>query len=81
MTPRPETATSLTVDKLLRADDVAPIFSSWSLNGTGPDGKPLEQTGPTSDVVRRQADGTWRIVIDTERQLLALPLADPTHVG
>ena len=53
----------LKVDKVLRADDVALIFSSWSLKGTGLDGKPLDQTGQTSDVVRRQADGLWRFVI------------------
>ena len=54
----------LKVDKIFRTDDVALIFSSWSLKGTGPDGKPLELTGQTSDVIRRQADRTWRFVID-----------------
>ena len=54
----------LKIDKIFRADDVALIFSSWSLKGTGLDGKPQERTGQTSDVVRRQADGTWRFVID-----------------
>lgn len=54
----------LKVDKIFRADDVALIFSSWSLIRTGHDGKPLELTGQTSDVLRRQADGTWRFVID-----------------
>ena len=54
----------LKIDKVFRAADVALIFSSWSLKGTGPDGKPVELTGQTSDVVRRQTDGTWRFVID-----------------
>ena len=54
----------LKIDKIFRTADVALIFSSWSLKGTGPDGKPLEMTGQTSDVVRRQTDGTWRFVID-----------------
>src|SRR5207244_7502436 len=37
----------LKVDKIFRADDVALILSSWTLKGTGPDGKPLEMTGQT----------------------------------
>src|ERR1043166_3023189 len=54
----------LKVDKIFQADDVALIFSSWNLKRTGPDGESLELTGQASDVVRRQADNTWRIVID-----------------
>jgi ketosteroid isomerase-like protein len=57
----------LKVDKIFQADDVALIFSSWSLKGIGADGKPLERTGQTSDVVRRQRDNTWRFVIDNPR--------------
>src|SRR5262245_59200019 len=57
----------LKLDKVLRTDDVALIFSSWSLRGTGPDGESLQHNGQTTDVVRRQADGTWRFVIDNPR--------------
>jgi len=63
---------TLRVDKIFRADDVALIFSSWSLKRTGPDGKPLELTGQTSDVVRRQADSTWRFVIDNPQGAAAM---------
>jgi ketosteroid isomerase-like protein len=63
----PKGRMELKVDRIFRADDVALIFSSWSLKGTGPDGKPLQRTGQTSDVVRRQADDTWRFVIDNPR--------------
>lgn len=62
----------LKVDKIFRADDVALIFSSWSLKCTDPDGKPLELSGQTSDVVRRQADNTWRFVIDNPRGAAAM---------
>ena len=32
--------------------------------GTGADGSEVNLTGQTSDVVRRQPDGTWLLVID-----------------
>lgn len=46
------------------ADDVALLRSTWRLNVTGPDGKPVEVTGKGIQVARRQMDGSWRILID-----------------
>ena len=40
------------------------LSNSWSLNGTGPDGNPVALGATTAEVARRQADGTWRYVID-----------------
>jgi ketosteroid isomerase-like protein len=40
------------------------VISRWTLTGSRQDGSPLEMTGQTSDVVRRQADGSWRLAID-----------------
>ena len=56
----------LTPDKseMLTTGDLALSLVKWTLNGTGPDGKPLTMTGTSSDVARRQPDGTWRLVID-----------------
>jgi len=54
----------LKVDRIILAHDIALIFSSWTLNGTGPDGTATTTTGQTSDVARRQADGSWLFVID-----------------
>lgn len=51
--------------KPIQANDIALIFSDWSLTMTGPDGQPSELKGQTSDVLRRQPDGNWRIVIDS----------------
>ncbi len=50
--------------RVLQSNDVALLFSRWTLKGTGPDGNAVELSGHTSDVVRRQADGTWLMVID-----------------
>lgn len=47
------------------AGDVALVSSAWVLEGTGPDGKPVALTGTSAEVVRRQADGTWKFVVDS----------------
>jgi ketosteroid isomerase-like protein len=39
-------------------------MAKWTLNGTSPEGGPVEIAGQTSDVLRRQSDGNWLIVID-----------------
>ena len=44
--------------------DLAYLFNSWSLSGTGPDGNPVSLGATTAEVARRQADGSWRYVID-----------------
>ena len=36
----------------------------WSATGTDPDGKPVTVSGNSTEVVRRQNDGTWLFVID-----------------
>ena len=44
--------------------DLAYLSNTWSLSGTGPDGNPVALGATTAEVARRQADGTWRYVID-----------------
>ncbi len=50
--------------RVLSSDEIALLFSKWTLTGTGPDGNAMTMAGQTTDVVRRQKDGTWLIVID-----------------
>jgi ketosteroid isomerase-like protein len=50
--------------RTIRAGDVAVLLSRWELTGTAPDGSAISDGGHTYDVVRRQADGTWRVVVD-----------------
>jgi ketosteroid isomerase-like protein len=50
--------------KIVEARDLALLMARWTLDGTSPDGQPVEIAGHTSDVVRRQPDGSWLFVID-----------------
>lgn len=54
----------LRVTRVLQASDLALVAGVWSFKGTGADGEPVELSGHNADVLRRQADGTWRFVID-----------------
>ena len=54
----------LEVTRVLEVDDLALVVGVWSFDGTGPDGEPVRLEARNADVLRRQADGTWRFVID-----------------
>jgi uncharacterized protein (TIGR02246 family) len=54
----------LEVTRVLEVDDLALVTGTWSFDGTGPDGEPVRLEANNADVLRRQADGTWRFVID-----------------
>lgn len=60
--PRLESETTVVVP----AGDVAMLRARWSIRATGPDGE-LAETGESTEIVRRQADGTWKCVIDNPR--------------
>ena len=51
--------------QVIENGDIALINSPWRLSGgTAPDGTPVEMEGVVNAVLRRQTDGTWRVVID-----------------
>ena len=54
----------MTTKTVIPAGDLALLHAEWTLNGTGPDGAPIALAARSSEVIRRQADGTWRFIID-----------------
>lgn len=48
-------------------DDIALVANSWTMTAQLPDGSTLHEGGISADVLRRQPDGTWRVLIDQPR--------------
>jgi uncharacterized protein (TIGR02246 family) len=46
------------------AGDVALASGPWTITGTAPDGQPVTMSGRSTNVLRRQPDGTWLLAID-----------------
>jgi uncharacterized protein (TIGR02246 family) len=51
------------IESVREAGGIALVVNRWSLRGRGPDG-PVEMSGRSADVLRRQSDGSWRVLID-----------------
>jgi uncharacterized protein (TIGR02246 family) len=58
---------TMNVIGVVRAGDVAMVYNDWHMSVAGADGKREESSGKAIEVVRRQADGTWKYVIDDPR--------------
>ena len=53
------------VVKVVKAgDDLAMVYSDWTMSAPGPDGQSIERDGKAIEVVGRQRDGTWLFVLD-----------------
>jgi uncharacterized protein (TIGR02246 family) len=50
--------------EVLTAGDVALVVNEWSMTGTTSDGEDVRDGGRSTDVVRRQPDGRWLVVVD-----------------
>ena len=48
----------------VESGEVALASATWRIDGTGPDGKPVEVQGTSADLLRRQNDGRWLLVVD-----------------
>jgi uncharacterized protein (TIGR02246 family) len=46
------------------AGNIAVIRTAWHLTCTGQDGNPMEMTGQSVSVLRRQPDGNWLVLVD-----------------
>lgn len=54
----------LTVRHAYESGDIGLVIADWTMDGKGPDGKPVHIKGTVADVARRGADGGWKVVID-----------------
>jgi uncharacterized protein (TIGR02246 family) len=62
MTGRAQLA--ITPRQVLAGPDVALVSDNWHITGTNPDGSPMSMSGGSSEILRRQPDGTWLYVVD-----------------
>jgi uncharacterized protein (TIGR02246 family) len=61
----PEGEITMNVVRVVRAgDDLAVLYNDWSLVGKTADGLPVAMKHKAMEIVRRQADGTWRFAVD-----------------
>lgn len=49
--------------QIVEAGGIAFHGSKWTLTATAPDGKKIERAGVSSDVLRKQSDGRWLVLI------------------
>jgi ketosteroid isomerase-like protein len=52
------------VKKVIETRDTALVAYRWTLDGTAPDGSPVEMAGTSADVLRRRPNGSWGVLID-----------------
>ena len=50
--------------RVLETTDHAIVFNSWTLRGTSPDGSPIQMGATSADVLRKDSNGQWRVLID-----------------
>ena len=55
---------TLVKTKTIVAGEIGCNYAKWKITGTQPDGEPLSDNGIAIDVIRRQPNGDWKIIID-----------------
>ena len=59
---RPQIA--MNVFKVVEVGDLAMLYNDWTMKTKASDGTLAESTHKAIELVRRQADGSWRFVLD-----------------
>lgn len=57
----------MNVTKVVHAGDIAILYNDWTMSVLDGNGTRTEDRGAAIEIVRRQADGTWRYVLDDPR--------------
>lgn len=50
--------------KTISAGNIVLAYSDWTFKASGPDGTPVNLGGTAIDVLRKQSDNSWLVVID-----------------
>jgi uncharacterized protein (TIGR02246 family) len=59
---------TMNVVRVLRGgDDVAVLYNDWRMTFTDSEGRQQHDAGKAIEIVRRQADGSWKFVVDDPR--------------
>jgi uncharacterized protein (TIGR02246 family) len=58
------TNVSLNPTVVAEIGDIAILYDDWSGTGHTPDGQTIPLNGKAIELVRRQADGTWKFIFD-----------------
>jgi uncharacterized protein (TIGR02246 family) len=66
------------VEQVLQAGDIALVAYRWRMEARAPDGTAIHQHGVSADVLRRRADGSWRVIIDDPFGGAGTPEDEPT---
>jgi uncharacterized protein (TIGR02246 family) len=45
-------------------DDLAVLYTDWTITAAGPGGTPIPLSGKALEVLRRQPDGAWKIIVE-----------------
>jgi ketosteroid isomerase-like protein len=74
---------SAAVQAVLAAGDLALVLGEREIAGPGPAGERVQLSGQGSSLVRRQPDGTWRIVAEAWRLIpfAGSPIGSPVAPG
>ncbi len=55
---------NIEVPFVAQSGDIAMLNSVFTMTGTDANGNAMEESGRGVEIVRRQADGTWKFIID-----------------
>lgn len=55
---------AIEAQQIVEAGDVAQYCARWSMKGTDPSGHPVQLSGRSSSILRRQSNGAWLFLVD-----------------
>ena len=63
--------------EVAKSGDLGYLYGTYETTATGPDGKPITDKGKMVEIWKKQADGSWKCIVDTWSSDLPLAPAPP----